>query len=236
VEPQEPKEPIEMSIAMTETSARIRCANHSTLTYHRTVAEVKDCFAGRTIRPIDSEAIEAEREERHVVRVFDEPTDKQVAFILRLLQERNLDHGEAAERRIRSHTRLAASEMINRLKAIEIPSGRPAAAKPISVDVESGRYALRADGIVKFYKVDKVTEGKWAGRTFIKAQASDEMYPIRSSVERNRLLSEIAKDPKAAMILYGTELGACGHCGRTLTDEDSRARGIGPICAAKLGY
>jgi uncharacterized protein DUF6011 len=35
------------------------------------------------------------------------------------------------------------------------------------------------------------------------------------------------------MVRYGQELGECGHCGRTLTDEASRAAGIGPVCASK---
>ena len=33
-----------------------------------------------------------------------------------------------------------------------------------------------------------------------------------------------------------TLAGSCGHCGRTLTNEESRARGIGPICAGKMGW
>ncbi|MES2342166.1 MAG: DUF6011 domain-containing protein [Pseudomonadota bacterium] len=28
-------------------------------------------------------------------------------------------------------------------------------------------------------------------------------------------------------------MGECGRCGRTLTDEASRAAGIGPVCASK---
>lgn len=36
-----------------------------------------------------------------------------------------------------------------------------------------------------------------------------------------------------ASSLYGTELGHCGLCGRELTDESSRERGIGPTCAEK---
>lgn len=46
----------------------------------------------------------------------------------------------------------------------------------------------------------------------------------------------IAADPKAAMLRYGRELGECGHCGRTLTNDESRARGIGPVCARGKGW
>jgi hypothetical protein len=38
---------------------------------------------------------------------------------------------------------------------------------------------------------------------------------------------------REAAALYGQHLGHCGLCGRTLTDQESRARGLGPDCAAK---
>lgn len=36
-----------------------------------------------------------------------------------------------------------------------------------------------------------------------------------------------------AMLRFGRELGTCGHCGRDLTNEESRAAGIGPVCRTK---
>jgi hypothetical protein len=41
--------------------------------------------------------------------------------------------------------------------------------------------------------------------------------------------------PKESMLRYGRELGECGHCGRTLTNDASRAAGIGPVCAKGKG-
>lgn len=104
-------------------------------------------------------------------------------------------------------------------------------------DVAAGHYALD-EGIdgVKFYRVSRPKEGKWADRTFVDAQASDDYFPIRSSASRYQVLAAIAKDPRAALERYGRELGKCGHCGRTLTDDESRKRGIGPVCATKLGW
>jgi Family of unknown function (DUF6011) len=97
------------------------------------------------------------------------------------------------------------------------------------------RYALRDEfGVVKFYQVDRPTEGKYAGWTFLDAVASDDTYPIKGASKR-AILARIAADPEAAMRLYGAEIGRCGHCGRTLTSE-WRLRGIGPKCAAKLGW
>ncbi len=42
-------------------------------------------------------------------------------------------------------------------------------------------------------------------------------------------------DPLAAAVAFGRRTGACSCCGRELTDKDSVARGIGPICAERFG-
>jgi hypothetical protein len=96
--------------------------------------------------------------------------------------------------------------------------------------VEDGRYAVEVAGELKFFKV---TNGRNAGFVFLDVQASDEWYAIRNVTRIREVLALIAVDPKAAMIRYGHELGQCGRCGRTLTDEASRAAGIGPICIDK---
>lgn len=123
-------------------------------------------------------------------------------------------------------------------KTIDMLKGMPRIAAPTTPaeapEVPEGRYAIEVDGVVKFYKVDRPTEGKWAGYVFVKVQASDDTFPIRNREAKAAILATIAKDPKEAMLRYGREIGACGHCGRTLTDEASRARGIGPICAGKV--
>jgi hypothetical protein len=111
------------------------------------------------------------------------------------------------------------------------------AAPVVTVDpiVPAGRYALQTAEGVRFYVVDRPTEGRWAGLTFVKVQASDDLHNIRNRDERIRILSAIvAVGPLAASQLYGRELGRCGVCGRTLTDETSRAAGIGPVCAGRL--
>lgn len=102
-----------------------------------------------------------------------------------------------------------------------------------AVEVPAGRYALRTEEGVKFYRLDRPTQGRWAGWTFLKVQASDDLYPIKNRTEKARIIAEIAKDVLAAERLYGQELGKCSRCGRTLTDETSRAYGIGPDCRNK---
>jgi len=109
-------------------------------------------------------------------------------------------------------------------------------AEALLPDVPEGRYAVEHKGVLKFFKVDRPTEGRWAGRTFVKVQASDDWFSIRPTVAKNEILALIGNDVQQASLRYGRELGHCGVCGRTLTDENSRARGIGPICADKTGW
>lgn len=45
-----------------------------------------------------------------------------------------------------------------------------------------------------------------------------------------------ASDPMNAAIAYGKRFGKCAVCARDLTDDDSVARGIGPVCAKKYGW
>ena len=43
-------------------------------------------------------------------------------------------------------------------------------------------------------------------------------------------------DPAAAATAYGQRTGQCSCCGRELTNEESIARAIGPICLSKWGW
>lgn len=97
-----------------------------------------------------------------------------------------------------------------------------------------GHYAVRTDGVVKFYRIKLVTAGNYAGRVFVEAQASDTLYPVKSPSTLTEVLTAILADVPAAEQLYGSELGKCCRCNRTLTDETSRALGIGPECRSKV--
>lgn len=98
--------------------------------------------------------------------------------------------------------------------------------------VPAGRYALDVDGVTKFYVVDKPESGAWKGKTFLSVLASDDKHPVKFAA-KDKVLAAIAVDVKGAMISYGLLVGKCGRCGRTLTDAESRAAGIGPVCAGK---
>ena len=64
-----------------------------------------------------------------------------------------------------------------------------------------------------------------------------EFFPPRNV--KQEIISEITdicRDPLTKAIMHGKETGRCSCCGRELTNPESIARGIGPICAAKWGW
>lgn len=72
-------------------------------------------------------------------------------------------------------------------------------------------------------------EGKFWLRQVIGGQGA---VRVRLSVEAMISIAEkiIAAGPQEAMIRFGLELETCGSCGRELTNDGSRAAGIGPKC------
>jgi hypothetical protein len=119
-------------------------------------------------------------------------------------------------------------------KAIELLMSLPSKPSEDEAKVSQGRYFIvdPTTGEERFFKVDKPEPpSRWAGRTFVSVQASDDFYPVKDRERREAILAEIAKDPVNSMNEYGIRLGACGRCGRTLTNIDSRLRGLGPVCA-----
>lgn len=167
----------------------------------------------------------------------DMPTFAQMRFLATLLDERDYSGHQYADRvgeidraEGKPVTFAGASALITELKTC------PSAEAANTTDVPAGRYAVEnSDGDLRFYKVDTPTEGRWAGHVFVAVQASDDMHPVRGRA-KGAVLAKIADDPAEASARYGREIGRCGLCGRTLTDEDSRARGIGPVCADKHGW
>lgn len=170
-------------------------------------------------------------------------TERQVNFIYSLLNDR-----EYPEQSRQNLTAALSNGEVSKGKASETiewllkqPKKAAATSAPKTTsgalpDVPAGRYAVEEDGVLKFWRVDRPEQGRWAGYTFLKIQASDDWYPVRDRARVAKIVGEIANDPQAASARYGHEIGACGICGRTLTDPESIERGIGPVCAGKLGW
>lgn len=182
-------------------------------------------------------------------------SEKQVAFITSLLNEKDLRAGgkvtatddelpaiiESMKAKASTLTIKDASAWITRL--LDLPkTANVQQVRMSSPEVADGRYAVDSSTIgdgndsgIRFYRVRTPEEGKWAGFTFVDAQASDDLHPIRNRAHRSQILKAIAADPIECLQRYGHELGCCGVCARTLTDETSRAIGIGPVCRERMG-
>lgn len=161
-------------------------------------------------------------------------TDRQVSFIQSLIQDKDttstgVDFALLLESGL---TTAQASKVIDRL--LECPrKAAPAPKEAQAPEVEDGAYALEFDGQMRFFHVRSPKSGRWEGYTFVDEQASDDRYPVRNRDRRDRVLAAISADPEA-LARYGQELGVCGRCMRTLTDEESRRLGIGPVCRSKV--
>lgn len=109
-------------------------------------------------------------------------------------------------------------------------------------DIPAGTYAVPGGETRLKVRIDKPTKGRWAGFIFVKDGAeygNGKRYGRQTPTGRyvgdiEDELEAILADPAAAMAEYGHLTSRCGICGRTLEDEASVARGIGPVCAQKF--
>jgi hypothetical protein len=183
-----------------------------------------------------------------------EATTRQQEFIRDLIEDREMEDSQRTEalRRLDSGevSKTDASRWIDRLK--ELPRRqrqRENGGEPSEgfADVPPGRYALPTldgdDTAVGFYRVDRPDKGRWAGYTFVKQLVASGGYGAESLSQKRlpvpvqkSISHRIAENPWEAMERFGRELGACGNCGRALTNRISRALGIGPVCGRRLGY
>lgn len=98
-------------------------------------------------------------------------------------------------------------------------------------DVPNGYYAVNTDdGELAFYRVSTFRSGDRK----VQVQASDVLHNMRGRKAADGVLAKIRKvTAPVAGKLYADRIGNCWRCGRTLTDAESRARGIGPVCINK---
>lgn len=108
------------------------------------------------------------------------------------------------------------------------------------------------DGVT-FFKFKRTNEGSWKGWVsiyWVYGEVDRRIGRQKAGATSIEFLPDIAMPGKSyefrfgdkvwmaldnsteAMKLYGQKIGRCGYCGLRLTDETSRAYGIGPICRA----
>lgn len=105
--------------------------------------------------------------------------------------------------------------------------------------LQEGYYAvpsLTGKNDLDFFRVDMPSKGKWAGRVFLNRIVGGSMDGLRAPYATRRKWLDHLDGYKAvleAQKRFGQEIGKCGRCGRPLTDDASRALGIGPVCLEK---
>lgn len=98
---------------------------------------------------------------------------------------------------------------------------------PSDFPFPEGRYAVDNErGTTAFYHC-------YDGEVYAMASDNERRIPRQQAVT---IIDKIAEDPRAAAVRYATEFKRCGICNRGLTDDESKARGIGPVCARKAGW
>lgn len=128
-------------------------------------------------------------------------------------------------------TKRTAGAFIDTLKALA--GNAPAAPRPELPQIPDGRYALDpvredSNNSTVFYHVNTNR-----GYVNVYHQVGPSLVPVQWAMVPAVLRRIEAAGIRASMIRYGRELGVCGSCGRELTNDASRAAGIGPVCANK---
>jgi hypothetical protein len=142
-------------------------------------------------------------------------TEKQVEFLANLLVERAHDLGELDPAELSA---ARASELITALM------GAPRA-KVAAHGIAEGRYAFTPDGgtTADHYRVTRT------GRIVVWTAGGE--WPYNGKL--NEGLEWIKANQREAAALFGRLTETCGRCGRPLSDDNSRAIGLGPVCAGK---
>ncbi|MFM0608651.1 DUF6011 domain-containing protein [Paraburkholderia sediminicola] len=75
-------------------------------------------------------------------------------------------------------------------------------------------------------------EGEYLGKI-----ADGQFHAARECTEAQRAaIVAVCADPKKAAVAFGQETGRCSCCGLELTNPESIANSIGPICVGRYGF
>lgn len=151
-------------------------------------------------------------------------TDKQIAFLIKLLAEKIEDPAKSLDaiKWINEHKLSKATASAKISEYMAMPSVRTAFSSTSELD--EGMYKL-GEEIFKVYRTQ-------AGHLATKQLTEDGFEytgrkPLHTLTAEHRMTLDEAK-------AYGKVTGTCCNCGRLLTNEESIDAGIGPICAGKF--
>lgn len=159
----------------------------------------------------------------NAVRRFGSLTENQMNAVNRCIQR-------ATERAA------AATERVNAAPVVEVAKLNEAFQRASNAGLR--KLKLRLD---TFQFTPAAAHGRNPGAIYVKENGAylgkvvdGKFFKVRecSDETRDRVVAAAA-DPEAAAVAYGKKFGTCSCCGRELSDPESVAKGIGPICASK---
>jgi hypothetical protein len=173
---------------------------------------------------------------RQAVEKYGKLTEGQLNAVQRCMQR---DH-ERAERIARERTEAAQrSEPVN---PVNLHAVEEAFARAKSQGIKWPKLTL--DG---FQLSPAGENSRNAGAIYVTQGSRDGAYlgkVLRGSFQPSRECADDIKeavlqamaDPMASAVAYGKKFGRCAVCHRELSDPESIERGIGPICAERMGW
>jgi len=108
-------------------------------------------------------------------------------------------------------------------------------------DLPDGRYGIENvpghKNQVSFFQLRTPKDGDWKGYQFIdQIVGHGKRFPVKEADTRKKIRELIkTQGINECLQRFGIEFKHCGRCGRELTDDVSRAWGIGPDCRKILG-
>lgn len=164
---------------------------------------------------------------------FGHLTEGQMAAVKRLMaKDAERDAQRALDAQARAEAEAAAPRMeMDKLEAAFATAKDSGLKRPV-LRVAGFKFSpapLHGKNAGAIYVKDRSGEylGKVASGKFVRSFSCDEVTAAE--------VLAAGSDPLAAAVAYGRKTGECACCGRELTDGESIARGIGPICATKWG-
>jgi hypothetical protein len=240
-------------------SKGIHCANHgwNAHVYHDSIDAVRECFAAR--QDFDDQA----KAEPHRTASFGLATDQaladeefwgeQMQAKERAEDERVAAYKQARDQELTAHWPEDPTVALNAQAKARTYGTSENDWQPTRLHLDhvpDASYAIEhpEDGKLRFLEVEHgEAGGQYADWQFVSVRASDEWHKLgkvnpkygtyggKAVALVGALASMTAEQLLKAAARYGQELGECGYCHRTLTDEDSRRLGYGKICAGHHG-
>ena len=142
-----------------------------------------------------------------------------------------------------SHRPLSKAQVVGVLNCLRADVLHQGPGRQVDIaGLTDGAYAVEnLSGGITFLRFARVAAGPRTGWLLVDQEVGDDRRARglqRPGGSYRGLLAElvaaVVTDPVAAAARYGRERQVCGLCGRGLTSTESRGRGVGPVCGARL--